>query len=64
MNKATLIRIVSFIGARLREPTTYVGLAAVLGSVLHLSNAMAWSSAIASICIGVGGVIAIVLPER
>jgi len=54
---------VSWFGARLREPSTYAGLAVLLTAIFHLKDASAWSSAIESIGVGIGGVIAILLPE-
>lgn len=58
---------VSWIGARLREPSTYAGLAVLLAAVFHFSNATALAANIQTIGIGVGmvigGVLAIVLPE-
>jgi len=64
MDKAEVTRDVSWVGARMREPSTYAGLAVLLGGVLHLANADAWAAAVASIGIGVGGIIAILLPEK
>jgi hypothetical protein len=54
---------ISWIGARLREPSTYAGLAIVLGALFGFRNADQWASALTSVGIGVGGIIAIVLPE-
>lgn len=48
----------------MREPSSYAGLAVLLGAVLHLANANAWAAALTSIGVGVGGIIAIVLPDR
>ncbi len=53
---------VSWLGARLREPSTYAGLAVLLG-LLHFGDVSSWTAAITSIGVGIGGVIAIVLPE-
>ncbi len=64
MDKTELQRDVSWLGARMREPSSYAGLAVVLGAVLHLANANAWVAAVASIGIGVGGIIAIMVPEK
>ena len=55
-------REISWLGARLREPSTYAGIAVVLAA-LHFGNAGDWVSAITSIGTGIGGLIAIVLPE-
>jgi hypothetical protein len=54
---------VSWLGARLREPSTYAGLGILLAA-LHFGNVNDWVSAVSSIGIGIGGIIAIVLPER
>jgi hypothetical protein len=54
---------VSWLGGRLREPSTYAGLAVLL-SLAHFADASTWANAIESIGIGVGGIIAILLPER
>lgn len=58
---------VSWIGARLREPSTYAGLGIVLTAIFHLSNAARLASDIESIGVGlgmiIGGVLAMVLPE-
>ena len=64
IDKATVEQDIGWIGARLREPSTYAGLALVLTGLFHLANANAWAGAIASIGIGIGGIIAIVLPGR
>lgn len=50
-------------GDRLREPSTYAGLGILLGS-LHVAGAPAWVQAITLLGTGIGGVIAIVLPEK
>lgn len=63
IDKAEVERDVSWLGARLREPSTYAGLAVLLTAVFHMKDATAWSSAIESIGVGIGGVIAILLPE-
>jgi hypothetical protein len=52
----------SWIGARLREPSTYAGLAMLLAA-LHVGGAESWAHALASIGMGVGGIVAILLPE-
>jgi len=55
-------REISWLGTRLREPSTYAGIAVVLAA-LHFGNASDWVSAITAIGTGIGGLIAIVLPE-
>lgn len=62
MDRNQVRRDLSWIGARLREPSTYAGLAAVLSGLFHFANSAGWAAAIMSIGIGVGGIIAIVLP--
>lgn len=62
-DKAKVEKEISWLGARLREPSTYAGLATILTVVLHVSNAGAWATAIAGIGAGIGGIIAILLPE-
>lgn len=62
IRKAEVERDISWLGARLREPSTYAGLGILLAA-FHLANSSDWVSAIASIGAGVGGIIAILLPE-
>jgi len=62
IDKVTAERDISWLGARLREPSTYAGLGIVLAA-LRLANAGDWVSAITAIGTGIGGIIAIVLPE-
>jgi hypothetical protein len=62
IGKAEVAQDVSWLGARLREPSTYAGLG-ILFAAFHLANAGDWVSAITAIGTGVGGVIAILLPE-
>lgn len=63
--KAVAEREMSWIGARLREPSTYAGMAIFLVAIFHLGSgeAKAWASAITYLGMGVGALIAIVLPE-
>ena len=56
-------KIVEWCGDRLREPSTYAGLGVLIGAVFHVANSDGWAAAIMSIGIGIGGVIAILLPE-
>ncbi len=53
----------SWIGARLREPSTYAGLAALLGLIGLDGGAADLVKNISMIGMGIGGLIAIVLPE-
>jgi hypothetical protein len=62
VDKENIEQDVSWLGARLREPSTYAGLGILLAA-LHLGNVNDWVSAVSSIGIGIGGIIAIVLPE-
>lgn len=61
---------IGYIGARLREKSTYAGLAVVLGVLLgfykgHINiDPMVLSGAIESLGIGVGTIIMIFLPEN
>jgi hypothetical protein len=56
-------RDISWLGARLREPSTYAGLAAVL-AVFHLSTDPGLMHDLSLIGTGIGGVISFVLPEQ
>jgi hypothetical protein len=62
MDKAEITKDVTWLGARLREPSTYLGLGALLAA-FHLADASSWVSAVTSIGLGVGGIIGILLPE-
>ena len=62
IDSAEIARDVSWLGARLREPSTYAGLGIVLAA-FHFGSVADWVSAITSIGTGVGGIIAILLPE-
>ncbi len=62
IDKAEVTQDISWLGARLREPSTYAGLG-ILFAAFHLANAGDWVSAITAIGTGVGGIVAILLPE-
>lgn len=62
-DKAKAEQEISWLGARLREPTTYAGLGILLTAVFHFGNGQTLAAALTSIGIGVGGIIAILLPE-
>ena len=62
-DKAALEKDVSWLGARLREPSTYAGLAAML-AMLHLSTDPGLVHSLSMIAMGLGGVIAFLLPEK
>jgi len=64
MDKDQITRDVSWIGARMREPSSYAGLAVLLGAVLHVSGAGDLAASLTSIGIGIGGLIAFFLPEK
>jgi hypothetical protein len=63
-----IVEEASWLGARLREPSTYAGLGVLLTLVFHVSNAGALALNIETIGVGLGSiilaVIAIVVPER
>lgn len=48
--------------ARAREPSTYVGLGAVL-TAFHISDASSWATNITAMCVGIAGVAAMVMKE-
>jgi hypothetical protein len=62
MDKAKVERDVSWFGARLREPSTYAGLAVLLG-MFGLHDVPQAVKDISEIGMGLGGLIAIFLPE-
>jgi hypothetical protein len=62
IDKADVVQDISWLGARLREPSTYAGLGILLAA-FHLANAGDWVSALTAIGTGIGGIVAIVLPE-
>jgi hypothetical protein len=62
MDKAEITKDVTWLGARLREPSTYLGLGALLAA-FHLADASSGVSAVTSIGLGIGGIIGILLPE-
>jgi predicted phage tail protein len=68
IDKQTAEQDASWLGARLREPSTYAGLSLLLGAIFHLGNAAALAGDIQTIGIGIGmilgGALAIVLPEQ
>jgi hypothetical protein len=62
-DKARAEQDISWLGARLREPSSYAGLAAVL-AVAHLSTDPGLIHSLTLIGTGIGGVISFVLPEQ
>lgn len=61
-DKAELEKDVSWLGARLREPSSWAAVAALLG-VLNLSVDPGLMHDLSLVGMGLGGVIAFVLPE-
>lgn len=65
IDKATVDKDVSWIGARLREKSTYAGLVVLIGLAFpHVTNAAGYADALSMIGMGAGALIAIVLPEK
>ena len=62
-DKARAEKDISWLGARLREPSTYAGLAAVL-AVFHLSTDSGLVHSLTMIGMGIGGLVSFVLPEQ
>lgn len=65
MDKQEAVQDVSWLGARLREPSTYLGIGAALVGVFHLSTGDAATDASVLTYGGLflGGLIGMVLPE-
>lgn len=63
MDKSVVKKDVSYVGARLREPSTYIGLGVLLAGALHLPNATEWATVIMDGGLALGGVIGICLSE-
>jgi hypothetical protein len=63
MDKQAIDQEASWLGARLREPSTYVGIAALLAGVVHLPAAAQWATVITDGGLALGGLLGIVLPE-
>ena len=61
------VQEISWLGARLREPSTYAGLGILLGLIFHVSNSANMAANLQTVGIGVGmlitGIIAMVAPE-
>lgn len=53
-----------FIIARLKEPSTYAGLAAMVASLSFIPAADAWASVIIAAGAAIAGGLAIVMPEK
>jgi hypothetical protein len=53
-----------FIIARLREPSTYAGIATLVASLSFIPDAAAWSQVIISAGAAVAGALAILLGEK
>lgn len=63
VNKKEVEADVSWLGARLREPSTYAGLAVLLAAAHLTSDQDSLVHALTLIGTGVGGLIAILLPD-
>ncbi len=48
---------------RLREPSTYAGIATLLTGLSFIPNAMAWANEVELIGAAISGLLAIILPE-
>lgn len=53
-----------FFFARLREPSTYAGIAALVASLSFIPNAAEWSQVVISAGAAIAGALAIVLGEN
>lgn len=53
-----------FIITRLREPSTYAGIAALIGSLTFIPNAAEWGDVITSAGVAIAGALAILLGEK
>ena len=62
MDKVEAEKEVSWVGQRMREPSSYAGLGLILAA-LHVADASSLASSLTSIGLGVGGLVAILLPE-
>jgi len=62
-DKARARRDISWLGARLREPSTYAGLAALLG-VVGMTLDPGLLKNISLIGMGIGGIISFAVPEQ
>ena len=54
--------LLQYILARLREPSTYAGLAGIL-TAFSVANATSWAADVQTAAIGVAGVVAMVIKE-
>ena len=53
-----------FVIARLKEPSTYAGLAALVASLSFIPAADAWASVIIAAGAAIAGGLAIIMPEK
>lgn len=53
-----------FIAKRLKEPSTYAGLAGVLGGMSFIPNAAEWAQVVMQVGALVSAVMAILIPEK
>lgn len=54
----------TFIITRLQEPSTYAGLAALVGSLTFIPNAIEWSQVVIAAGTAIAGALAILLGEK
>lgn len=53
-----------FLIARLREPSTYAGVAALIGSLAFIPNAAEWGQVVVTAGAAIAGALAILLGEK
>lgn len=58
-----MVELVNWTVARLREPSTYAGLAGVL-TALHIADAASWANVLTTACVGLAGLLGMVLKEQ
>ena len=65
VDKTTVDKDVSWIGARLSEKSTYAGLTVLISLAFpHLTDAAGYANDISLIGMGIGGLVALLLPEK
>jgi hypothetical protein len=58
-----MVEMVKWTVARLREPSSYAGLAGVL-TAFHIADAQSWANVLTTLFVGAAGVLAMVLKEK
>lgn len=58
------MKALKWVGDRLREPSTYAGLATILSTMLHAKYATVEAGILANVGMALGGVIAIIMAEK